>query len=129
MVSHRVEIVAWGQKHGSPPAANFLFDLRSIRNPFRRPDLREMNGLHPEVIADIFEGNSHAAIHARLWLATITKMLIDHISAVDKPVRVVFMCTGGRHRSVAFARQVANRIRASFAWCELVESYPHNEVE
>lgn len=94
-----VKITAWGMRYAQMPDADFHFDLRFLRNPHRDRTLRYLNGLDTRVQEDVFgPGLSKRAFRDAL------EMIHLKLKKVDK-LHVVFVCTGGRHRSVSFAER------------------------
>ena len=105
----KVTIMAWGFKHGAVPDSKYLFDLRSLRNPHRNPRFRSLTGLHPDVAKDVFD-----APGALMLLSNAIRLVSDHIRHFEDDLTVIFACTGGRHRSVAFVYRMAEELRAEF---------------
>lgn len=108
-------IASFGFARGISRTADLVFDLRFLPNPHWIDELRPLTGNDPEVRAYL------AAEPA--WSETIGRiesLLIDWIprywAAGKSYVTVAFGCTGGRHRSVAAAVEMAERLAgAGFA--------------
>ncbi|MEZ5645486.1 MAG: RNase adapter RapZ [Burkholderiaceae bacterium] len=93
-------------KRGIPLDADFVFDVRMLPNPHYEPDLRPLSGLDAPVAAFLSEQDdvSRMLEQIRAFLAQwLPQMLKDHRSYVT----VAIGCTGGQHRSVYMAEQLA----------------------
>jgi UPF0042 nucleotide-binding protein len=105
-----VEVTSFGYKFGLPPAADLVFDVRFMENPFYNPKLRDKDGRDPAVREFVL---GHPA----------TKEFLDHLVPFlrfalpryeeEKKARlsIALGCTGGRHRSVVIAEEVARQLR------------------
>ncbi|MCC7491804.1 MAG: RNase adapter RapZ [Fimbriimonadaceae bacterium] len=103
-------VTSFGFKYGLPPDVDYLFDVRYLRNPYHDEALRPHTGENPDVRAYIEADPRTAELRARLadWL---TFVLPGHWDEGRWYVGVGIGCTGGKHRSVMLACDVA-------AWCE-----------
>jgi len=107
----RIVVQSFGYKYGMPAEADFIFDVRFIPNPFYVDSLRELTGNDPEVREYVM---SHPESR---FLADEIVMLIERLKPSfileGKPsANLAFGCTGGQHRSVAMANEIAERLRA-----------------
>jgi UPF0042 nucleotide-binding protein len=104
-------VSSFGFARGVPPAADLVFDMRYLDNPHWQPDLRELTGLDEPVGAHIRKDEAFAANFARIRDLLID--LLPRYAAQGKSyVNIAFGCTGGRHRSVFMAEQIAAALRA-----------------
>ncbi|GAC1494688.1 MAG: RNase adapter RapZ [Candidatus Limnocylindrales bacterium] len=104
-----VQLISFGYKHGLPPQADLVFDVRFMENPFYLPELRPLSG-SDALVRDFVLG--HEATRAFLErLMPLLEFAIPR-SELEKQARlgIAFGCTGGRHRSVAIADEVAKRL-------------------
>jgi len=101
---------SFGFKQGIPLDADLVFDVRCLPNPFYDPKLRPLTGLDEEVIRFL-----DALPAAREMLADIGDFIARWLPAFVRDNRayltVALGCTGGQHRSVWFAEQLARRFR------------------
>jgi UPF0042 nucleotide-binding protein len=105
-----VNVISFGFKNGVPPDADFVADVRFIDNPHWVPDLRPLTGLDQPVRDFVLAGEG--AMEFIDALSTTLKIALGRYRAHDKHVVTVAIgCTGGRHRSVAIAEEVAERLR------------------
>ena len=101
---------SFGFKHGIPSGADFVFDARTLPNPYWEPTLQPLNGRDPAVVA-FLEGQAPV----RELLADIIQFLERRIPLYLSHNRgyltVAIGCTGGQHRSV----YLVDRLAAHFA--------------
>jgi len=101
-----VSALSFGFKYGVPTEANFVYDLRALPNPYFVPELKLLSGTDPAVRDYLFSQQEVQEYWERLK---------DFISyTLEKSYRegrffvsIAFGCTGGRHRSVAFAHELS----------------------
>jgi UPF0042 nucleotide-binding protein len=106
-----VNVVSFGFKNGVPPDADFVADVRFLENPHWVPQLRPLTGLD-EPVRDYVLGTAGAAEFIDAFSTTL-QIALGRYRAHDKHiVTVAIGCTGGRHRSVAMAEEVAERLRS-----------------
>jgi hypothetical protein len=88
----------------------FVFDARSLRNPGREEQFKALTGRDAPVIEYL---NQQEAAHQ--FLASVLSLVDASISEYQrrkfKHLMVSFGCTGGQHRSVYLAEQLAKRLR------------------
>ena len=103
-------IVSFAFARGISRTADLVFDLRFLPNPHWIEELRPLTGEDSEVRDYLAADPSWAETIGR-----IEALLIDWIprywAAGKSYVTVAFGCTGGRHRSVAAAIEIAERLR------------------
>ena len=105
----RVTVLSFGFKYGVPTEADMVLDVRFVPNPYFIPELRPQTGLDPSVAAFVLQRDEAQTFlqHAQNFL----QFLVPHYRAEGKCYFTVAIgCTGGRHRSVALAQQVAQSI-------------------
>jgi aminoglycoside/choline kinase family phosphotransferase len=90
----------------------FVFDARSLPNPGRQEQFRSMTGKDAPVIDYL---NQQESVHQ--YLASVLSLVDATVSGYQrrgfKDLMVSFGCTGGQHRSVFLAEQLAKHLRAS----------------
>jgi UPF0042 nucleotide-binding protein len=104
---------SFGYKHGIPGDADFVFDVRSLPNPYWEPSLRHLTGCDPAVV-EFLAG--HASVRAMIEaLAEFLQARIGEFAQANRSYLTIAVgCTGGQHRSVYIAEQLAKRFRASY---------------
>ena len=105
-----ITCLAFGYKNGAPADAALMIDARFLDNPYWVPELRELSG-RDSAVADYVMQQPAAA----LLLADVQKIVRDLLPLYHEKGRmhlvVAFGCTGGRHRSVVLAAELAKRLR------------------
>ncbi len=106
----RVTVLSFGFKYGLPPDADFVLDARFLPNPYWVPELRDHTGLEQEVSRYVL--GQHGAI---TFVETLARLINATASGFEREgkryVTVAVGCTGGKHRSVAIAEELARRLR------------------
>ena len=104
---------SFGFKYGIPGDADFVFDVRSLPNPYWEHALRHLNGRDRPVIEYLA---GHAAV--RDMIADLTAFLERRVAEFAQANRsyltIAVGCTGGQHRSVYIAEQLAAHFRKEF---------------
>jgi UPF0042 nucleotide-binding protein len=105
----RTSILSFGFKHGVPRDVDLMFDCRFLPNPYWVESLRSHSGLEPEVRHYVLERPETSEFLAKL--DDLLSMLIPAYVREGKSYLTVAMgCTGGRHRSVVLAEELAGRL-------------------
>ena len=105
-----VTVSSFGFSRGMPPVADLVFDMRFLDNPHWVPDLRQQTGRDAAVGEHIRKDPAFAEAYARM--RDLILMLLPRYEAQGKAyVHIAFGCTGGRHRSVFTAEQIASALR------------------
>ncbi|MEO7205407.1 MAG: RNase adapter RapZ [Steroidobacteraceae bacterium] len=103
---------SFGYKHGIPGDADFVFDVRSLPNPHWETALRRLNGRDPAVIEYLAGFASVRSMIADLS-AFLEKRVSEFSHANRSYLTIAIGCTGGQHRSVYIAEQLAEHFRES----------------
>ncbi|HEX6947162.1 MAG TPA: RNase adapter RapZ [Acidimicrobiia bacterium] len=107
----RVSIRSFGFKHGSPRDVDLLFDVRFLPNPHWEPDLRDLVGTDAEVRKYVMGSEGAGEFVDRI--DELLGFLIPKFEGEAKSyLSIGIGCTGGHHRSVAIAEELAERLRA-----------------
>ncbi|MGZ5034611.1 MAG: RapZ C-terminal domain-containing protein, partial [Usitatibacter sp.] len=117
VVSDRARLMlvfeSFGWKSGPPLDADFLFDVRFLPNPHYDPVLRPLTGQDPEVIT-FLERETQAGLLIediqRFLQHWLPRFVLDQRASIT----VAIGCTGGRHRSVYVADQLAERFASEY---------------
>jgi UPF0042 nucleotide-binding protein len=103
-------ISSFGFARGMPPLADLVFDMRFLDNPHWVEELREQTGLDKPVGDHIRKDSGFEPSFARI--RDLLLDLVPRYTAQGKAyVHIAFGCTGGRHRSVFTAEQMAQSLR------------------
>ena len=101
-----VRLMSFGFKYGIPHESNFVYDIRSLPNPYFIPELKILDGTELAIQGYLFS----QPVVQEYW-----QKLNDFFTfSLDKSyqegrsfIHVGVGCTGGRHRSVAFVQKLA----------------------
>jgi hypothetical protein len=104
-----ITCLAFGYKRGIPEGAAWVVDVRLLDNPYWVDELRPLDGRHPRVREFVLA--QPAAIELLDNLERTLKDAMPHYRERGRSQLIVaFGCTGGRHRSVAMAKEMAARL-------------------
>ncbi len=105
----RLNIVSFGYKYGLPVDADLVADCRFLPNPHWVPELRPLSGLDASVREYVL-GQPAASAFLSAYLAVLEVSLAGFEREGKRYVTLAIGCTGGKHRSVAMAEQLAARL-------------------
>jgi len=105
--SMQIKTVSFGYKYGIPNDADLVFDLRYLPNPFYVPELRNLTGEN-NAVYDYVMGNDLAETLFTKLIDLVEYLIPLYIEEGKSQLVVAYGCTGGKHRSVSFARRTAN---------------------
>jgi UPF0042 nucleotide-binding protein len=101
-----VNVLSFGFKYGLPSEADLVFDVRFLPNPYFVEGLRAKDGTSPEVCGFLDRIESKREFVRRLF--GFVDYLVPHYVTEGKAyLTIAIGCTGGRHRSVAIAEELA----------------------
>ena len=104
-------IISFGYRFGVPPQADLVFDLRFLPNPFFVPELKPLTGEDPRVASYVLERSETQEFLDRI--VDLAQFLFPRYQREGKAYLTVALgCTGGKHRSVAVAAALAQRLGA-----------------
>jgi RNase adapter protein RapZ len=104
-------VLSFGYKHGLPLDADLVFDCRFLPNPHWVDELRPQTGRDAPVREYVL-GQRAASQFLENVDAMFDQLLPAFVAEGKAYLTIAFGCTGGRHRSVAIAEEVARRLRA-----------------
>ncbi len=105
-----VSCVSFGFKQGVPDDADLLFDVRFLPNPHFVPEFRPLTGRHPKVAKYIRSFPQTTEFIERIS-ELLVYLLPHYIHEGKSYLTIAFGCTGGQHRSVMIAEDVARRLK------------------
>lgn len=107
-----VDVMSFGFKHGLPMESDLVFDVRFLPNPYYIPELKHGTGLDAAVRDYVFSFPRTGEFMERL--EKLLLYLLPLYNEEGKTVLVIAVgCTGGHHRSVAVAHQLAQDLTAA----------------
>ena len=107
MLSFRIEVMSFGFKYGLPLDADLVFDVRFLPNPYYKPELRNQTGLDKDVF-DCVMNHAESEEFFQHLLGLIEPFLPGYQKEGKSILTIAVGCTGGQHRSVAFAQRLAD---------------------
>ena len=101
----RVEVMSFGFKYGLPIDADLVFDVRFLPNPYYKLELRNLTGQDPAVYDYVMDHPESEEFYSHLH--DLIAPILPSYKREGKSVLTIAMgCTGGQHRSVAFAARL-----------------------
>ena len=119
-----VSIHSFSYKRGVPRGLDIMLDCRFLRNPHWEAALRPLDGRDPQV-ADFVVNDQRFSAFFDKTLDLLTLLLPAQVDEGKSHVAIGFGCTGGQHRSVAVAENMAKAL-ADAGW---QVSIRHRELE
>jgi P-loop ATPase protein family len=104
-----VTCLAFAYRNGIPDGCSWVVDARCLDNPYWVPELRPLDGRDPRVRAHVL-GQAAARRLLDGLQAALEPLLPEYRARGRAELTVGFGCTGGRHRSVALAGEMARRL-------------------
>ena len=123
----RVNVLSFGYKYGIPVDSDLLLDCRFIPNPHWIPELRPLTGLAPQVSNKVL-GSDGVAEFVVSYVDVINQMIPGYLREGKKYVTVSIGCTGGKHRSVAIAEEIAKQVSALSSDLQISAHATHRDV-
>jgi UPF0042 nucleotide-binding protein len=108
-VQLRATVMSFGFKYGLPVDADVVADVRFLPNPFWDTSLRDLTGLDPAV-NDFVVDQPAARDFLDRYAALLDLMSDGYLREGKRYVTIAIGCTGGKHRSVAMAENLAARL-------------------
>lgn len=105
----RLNIMSFGFKYGVPQDSNYIADVRFIPNPHWVPELRPFTGQDQEISTYVLERKGVASF-IDSYVAMMEPVIEGYRSENKHYATLAFGCTGGKHRSVAIAEEIAKRL-------------------
>jgi UPF0042 nucleotide-binding protein len=109
----RVNVVSFGFKYGLPVDADMVADCRFLPNPHWVPDLAPLTGQDHQV-RDYVLGQPGAADFLRAYIEALRVTLSGYEGAGKHYLMIAVGCTGGKHRSVVMAEEIAAKLAQSW---------------
>ena len=94
-----VRIISFGYKNGLPREADFVFDMRFLKNPFYIKRLKKLDGRNPEIIKFVKNQGLFPFFFDNIKIL-VEKILNGFNEEGKDYITIAFGCTGGVHRSV-----------------------------
>ena len=99
-------VVSFGFKYGLPQEADLVLDVRCLPNPFYVPELKNLTGLDEEVVDYVMAAPESQEL-LRRYESMLEYALPLYVKEGKSQLMIAVGCTGGKHRSITFARKIA----------------------
>lgn len=106
-----ITVVSFGFKYGIPVDSDLVFDVRFLPNPFYIPELKKFSGKDKEVSDYVFSFDVTKKFADKLQ-DMLEFLIPNYIKEGKRQLIISIGCTGGRHRSVAIANEIYERINS-----------------
>ena len=127
LASLRINVLSFGYKYGIPVDSDLVLDCRFIPNPHWIPELRPLNGLDAPVSEKVLSSEG-VADFVESYVSVIRKMIPGYFREGKKYVTIAIGCTGGKHRSVAIAEEMAKQLITAPSALEISAHATHRDV-
>lgn len=107
----RLTIMSFGFKYGLPSDVDMVADMRFLPNPYWEEELRPLSG-QDELVSGYVIKNPLASEFLEHFESAIDVVLTGYQSENKAFATLAIGCTGGKHRSVAVAEELARRLSA-----------------
>ena len=105
----RLTIISFGYKYGLPSDVDMVADMRFLPNPYWEESLRSLSG-KDQAVSDYVTGNPLAKEFMDSYENSLAAVLRGYAGENKTFATLAIGCTGGKHRSVAMAENMANRL-------------------
>lgn len=105
-----MSVMSFSYRHGLPREADLVFDVRFLRNPHWDAHLKPKTGLTPEVQSYVRKDEAYMAFVG--YIKSLIELLLPRYQSEGKSyLTIAFGCTGGKHRSVTVAEDIASFLK------------------
>ncbi len=111
-----VTVMSFGFKFGIPKEADIVFDVRCLPNPYYVPELKNKTGLDQEVMDYVMNAEQSQGLLQRIE-SLLEYALPLYVKEGKSQLTVAVGCTGGKHRSITFARMIGE-------YCQKIGYHP-----
>lgn len=123
----RINVLSFGFKYGIPVDADLVLDARFIPNPHWVPELRPLTGLDDKVFTTVLESEGVKEFVAT-YVSVVLQMIPGYLREGKRFVTIAIGCTGGKHRSVSIAREIADQLNKASSAFEISAHATHRDV-
>jgi UPF0042 nucleotide-binding protein len=113
-----LSVMSFGYRHGVPPQADLVLDVRFLPNPYFVPELKGLTGKNPRVAAYVLDREETQQFLAKV--VDLCRFLFPRYQKEGKAYLTVALgCTGGKHRSVAIAAELTRQLQVEIPRIQL----------
>ena len=105
----QVTVLSFGFKYGLPSDADMVSDARFLPNPFWQENLRPFTG-EDEAVSEYVLGQPGAEEFIANYVSALKPVLRGYMQENKRYATIAIGCTGGKHRSVAVSRRIAQEL-------------------
>src|SRR3954465_971175 len=105
-----IQLISFGFKYGVPLEADLVFDVRFMQNPYYVEELRQLSGM-TDAVRSFVLGQPVAVEFLRYLKEFLGFALPAYVSEGKTRLTIALGCTGGYHRSIALAEELAVWLR------------------
>ena len=120
----KIHIISFGFKYGIPGEADLLWDMRFLPNPYFIPELKGQDGESKQV-KEFVLSKENTRIFLEKYLDLLDTVIPLYRKENKAYLTIAVGCTGGRHRSVAIARQVFEHLNRQ----KLMPGITHRDID
>lgn len=106
-----ITVLSFGFKYGIPVDSDLVFDVRFIPNPFYIPELKQYSG-NDEPVKEYVLKQTETVNFIEKLVDMLKYLIPNYVKEGKRQLIISIGCTGGRHRSVAIANEVYERLNA-----------------
>lgn len=119
-----VTVLSFGFKYGIPVDSDLVIDVRFLPNPFYIPELKALSGNDKDVRDYVFSfDETHSFINK--YYDLLDFLIPFYLREGKRQLIISIGCTGGRHRSVAIANEIFERLKLN----NLEVNIEHRDIE
>lgn len=105
----QISVLSFGFKYGIPSDADMVADARFLPNPFWQEHLRPFTG-EDEPVSHFVLNQEGAAEFIENFVSALKPVLSGYLAENKRYATIAIGCTGGKHRSVAISRKIADEL-------------------
>jgi len=105
-----INILSFGYKYGIPTEADLIMDVRFLKNPYFVPELKNLTG-ETKKIRDFVLNNDKTCLFLQKYLDLLEYLIPLYDKEGKAYLTIAVGCTGGRHRSVAIAWTLFEKVK------------------
>ncbi len=114
----RISVMSFGYKYGQPEEADWVLDVRFLPNPYYVTSLKNLTGKNKKV-KDFVLGFSETQNFIDRMTGLFEELLPKYRKEGKYHLDIAVGCTGGKHRSVVIAAELAKRLKERGLYVEL----------
>lgn len=105
-----IQVLSFGFKYGLPFESDLVMDVRFLPNPYFIEELKNQDGCSPNVRSWVLQWPT-AQQFISDYTTLLLKLLPCYMEEGKRYLTIAIGCTGGKHRSVVFSNEIADRLQ------------------